>query len=218
MNVMNQSEVAQYLASNPFFFEEHAELLGTIKLSSPLLGRAVSLQERQMEVVREKYRHLELRLSELMRLAQENDHAIAKFQKWANSLLLARNDVDLPHILTSNLKDIFSLPHASLRLWNVATEYEHTWFAAATSDTIRLFANGLNAPFCGENKEFEAATWLDVPVASIAMMPIRAEGKVVGLLVLGSPDKNRFSSSMATDFLSQLADTASAALSCLIAV
>jgi len=213
---MNQSDVAQYLTSNPHFFEEHAELLGKIKLSSPLLGRAVSLQERQMEVVRDKYRHLELRLTELMRLAQENDHAVAKFQKWANTLLLARNDVDLPHILTSNLKDIFSVPHATLRLWNVAEEYEHTWFADETSDTIRLFANSLNAPFCGENKDFEAASWLDVPAASIAMMPLRSEGQVVGLLVLGSPDKNRFSNAMATDFLSQLAETASAALSCLI--
>lgn len=217
MNAMNHSEVAQFLTTNPHFFEEHAELLGKIKLSSPLLGRAVSLQERQMEVVRDKYRHLELRLTELMRLAAENDHAIAKFQKWANSLLLARNDVDLPHILTSNLKDIFSLPHASVRLWNVAGEFEHTWFAAPASDTIKLFASGLTGPFCGENKEFEAASWLDVPVASIAMMPLRAEGKVVGLLVLGSPDKNRFSNTMATDFLSQLAQTASAAISCLIA-
>jgi len=216
---MNHTDVAQYLVSNPHFFEEHAELLGKIKLSSPLLGRAVSLQERQMEVVRDKYRHLELRLTELMRLAQENDQAIAKFQKWTNLLLLARNDVDLPHILTSNLKDIFALPHATIRLWNVAEEFEHTWFSAPTSDTIRLFATSLITPFCGENKDFEAASWLDVPaasIASIAMMPMRAEGKVIGLLVLGSPDKNRFSSNMATDFLSQLADTASAAIACLI--
>lgn len=213
---MNHADVAQYLLSNPNFFEEHAELLGKIKLSSPLLGRAVSLQERQMEVVRDKYRHLELRLTELMRMAQENDQATAKFQKWANSLLLARNDVDLPHILTANLKEIFNLPHASLRLWDVSEAYQHTWFSAPTSDTIRLFASSLNAPFCGENKDFEAAGWLDVPVASIAMMPLRAENKVVGLLVLGSPDRNRFSSNMATDFLAQLAETASAALSCLI--
>ena len=213
---MNHSEVAQFLVANPHFFEEHAELLGKIKLASPLLGRAVSLQERQMEVVRDKYRHLELRLSELMRLAQENDQAIAKFQKWANSLLLARNDVELPHILTSNLKDIFALPHATIRLWNVAEEFEHTWFSAPTSDTIRLFASSLTTPFCGENKDFEAASWLEVPVASIAMMPLRAEGKVIGLLVLGSPDKNRFNSNMATDFLTQLADTASAAITCLI--
>ena len=213
---MNQSEVAQYLASNPYFFEEHAELLGKIKLSSPLLGRAVSLQERQMEVVREKYRHLELRLSELMRQAHENDHSNSKFHKWANTLLLARNDIDLPHILISTLKELFALPHVSLRLWDVAEEFEHTWFSAPTSDTIRLFASGLASPFCGENKEFEAATWLEAPVASIAMLPLRSQGKVVGLLIFGSPDKARFTSNMATDFLSHLSETASAAIACLI--
>ncbi|PRC94444.1 DUF484 family protein [Solimicrobium silvestre] len=213
---MNHIEVASFLATNPHFFEEHAELLGTIKLSSPLLGRAVSLQERQMEVVRDKYRHLELRLSELLRMAQENDNATAKFQKWTNSLLLARNDVDLPHLLTTNLQEFFSLPHASLRLWNVAEEYQHAWFASPASDDIRLFARGLNAPFCGENKDFEAASWIDAPVASLAMLPLRANGEVIGLLVLGSSDKYRFTSTMATDLLSQIADTSSAALSCLI--
>ncbi len=213
---MNHTEVAHYLADNPHFFEEHAELLGTIKLTSPLLGRAVSLQERQMEVVRDKYRLLELRLSDLLRLAQENDNAIGKYQRWTNSLLLARNDVDLPHLLTTNLQEIFNLPHATLRLWNVADDYSHTWFAAPTSDAVQLFARSLNSPFCGENKDFEAAGWIDAPIASLAMLPLRTEGNVIGLLVLGSEEKERFTSSMATDFLAQLAETTSAALSCLI--
>lgn len=209
---MNHTEVADFLATNPHFFEEHAELLGTIKLSSPLLGRAISLQERQMEIMRDKYRHLELRLSELLHLAQENNSISAKFQRWTNSLLLTKNDADLPHLLTTNLQEFFSLPHATLRLWNIEKKYENAWFASPTSEDIRLFSQGLNAPFCGENKDFEAATWIDAPIHSIAMMPLRARGEVVGLLVLGSPEKTRFTSTMATHFLSQIAETASAAL------
>lgn len=213
---MNHSEVAQFLTTNPHFFEEHAELLGTIKLSSPLLGRAVSLQERQMEILREKYRHLELRLAELIHLAQENDQSITKFQRWTNSLLTAPKDASLPAILTKNLQEFFSLPHASMRLWNVAEEYRDAWFASPTGDDIALFARGLHAPFCGENNEFEAAKWLDTPIQSLAMIPLNANGAVVGLLVLGSPEKNRYSSDMATDFLSQIGEASSAALSYLI--
>jgi uncharacterized protein len=216
---MDHTQVAQFLTTNPHFFEEHAELLGTIKLSSPLLGRAVSLQERQMEIMRDKYRHLELRLAELLHLAHENDHTLAKFQRWTSSLLAAKKDVDLPRLLTTNLQEFFSLPHASLRLWNVADEYKDAWFAAPTSEDVQLFARGLQAPFCGENKEFEAASWLDTPVASAAMLPLRnqcANGGVVGLLVLGSPEKNRYTSDMATHFLTQIADTSSAALSYLL--
>jgi uncharacterized protein YigA (DUF484 family) len=213
---MDHSQVAQFLTTNPHFFEEHAELLGTIKLASPLLGRAVSLQERQMEIMRDKYRHLELRLSELLHLAHENDNAITKFQRWTNSLLSAPKDIELPHLLTSNLQAFFSLPHASIRLWNVADEYKDAWFAHTTSEDVKLFARGLQAPFCGENKDFEAATWIEEPVASIAMLPLRANDEVIGLMVLGSPDKTRYTTNMATNFLTQIAQTSSAALSYLI--
>ena len=65
---LDQDSVAQYLLDSPHFFEEHAELLGKIRLSSPLLGRAVSLQERQMEILREKIKVQDLRLADMVRL------------------------------------------------------------------------------------------------------------------------------------------------------
>src|ERR1700739_4272281 len=103
---MDSHAIAQYLSDHPHFFEEHAELLSRIKLTSPLAARTVSLQERQMEVLREKIKALELRMSDLIRLGQENDVIINKFQSWARSLLLARNDVDLPHVLINGLQSI----------------------------------------------------------------------------------------------------------------
>ena len=217
---MNSNDIADFLSENPHFFEEHAELLSKIKLTSPLLGRAISLQERQMEVVREKHRVLELRLHELMRLGIGNDEITSKFQNWTRSLLLARNDVELPHVLTRGLEDIFSVPYATLRLWNVAEDFAHTWFAQSVGEDVHLFAKGLNAPFCGKNNEFEAAKWIDseYTMESIAMLPLRLapDSATFGLLVLGSPDLSRFTKEMATDFLAKIADTSSAALSCLI--
>ncbi|MBV8665785.1 MAG: DUF484 family protein [Burkholderiaceae bacterium] len=227
---LDSHSVAEYLAANTHFFEEHAELLARIKLTSPLAGRTVSLQERQMEVLREKIKALELRMTELVRIAQDNDVITHKFQSWAKSLLLARNDVDLPHVLTSGLQSIFSVPHATLRIWGVAEEFAHTWFAAPVSSDAHLFANGLTTPFCGSNKDFEAVSWLeDAPaIQSLAMLPLRPASSsepasdaadapaAFGLLILGSHDPARFSEDMATDFLGKIGETASAALSCLI--
>lgn len=217
---MNSTDIATYLIQHPHFFEEHAELLGSIKLTSPVMGRAISLQERQMEVVREKYRGLELRMADLLRIAEENHDISQKFQRWTRALLLARNDVDLPHALTQGLQDIFELPHATLRLWNVAEDFTHTWFASPTSDDAQLFAKGLGTPYCGKNHDFEAAAWLetDQAIESLAMLPLRLSttGPTFGLLVLGSPDPNRYTKDMATDFLSKIADTSSAALSCMV--
>ena len=215
------SEIAQYLENTPEFFEQHVELLSRVKLSSALGGRTVSLQERQMEVLRQKVKSMELRLAELLRIAQEN-HAIAdKFQRWTRALLLARNDVDLPHLLIEGLKETFAVPQATLRLWGVESVFSHTWFAASVSEDARLFASGLNSPFCGTNHDFEAASWLEEPsaVASIAMLSLRGGGAsgVFGMLVLGSSDPQRFSGDMATDFLDNIGEASSAALTCLIA-
>ncbi len=217
---LDSHTVAQYLLDHPDFFEEHADVLSQIKLSSPLLGRAVSLQERQMEVLRHKYHALELRLAELVRIGRDNDEIADKFQQWARALLLARNDVDLPHVLIDGLQNIFGVPYATLRLWNVAPDYTHTWFAAGVSDDARLFANGLNGPFCGPNNDFEVTSWIDdaQTVASLAIVPLRRDGatETFGLLVLGSPDAQRFSADMATDFLTRIGDCAAASMTCLL--
>jgi uncharacterized protein YigA (DUF484 family) len=217
---LDSNTVADYLLNHPHFFEEHAEVLGQVRLSSPLGGRTLSLQERQMDVMRDKLKIMELRLAELIRIGQENDSITHKFQEWTRALLLARNDVDLPHTLTTGLQDVFKVPHATLRLWGVAEEYAHTWFAAPVSEDSRLFSGSLTAPFCGSNNDFEAASWLeDAPsIQSVALVPLRREDtqEAFGLLVLGSPDASRFTSDMATDFLDNIGRTASAALSCLL--
>jgi uncharacterized protein YigA (DUF484 family) len=217
---LDSNAVADYLLNNAHFFEEHAEVLAQVRLSSPLGGRTLSLQERQMDVLREKLKVMELRMAELMRIGQENDAITHKFQNWTRALLLARNDVDLPHTLTTGLQDVFGVPHVTLRLWGVAEQFAHTWFAAPVSEDSRLFSGSLTTPFCGGNNDFEAASWLeDAPsIQSVALLPLRRDDtqEAFGLLVLGSPDANRFTSDMATDFLANIGQTASAALSCLL--
>ena len=55
---ITEADIAHYLANNPAFFERHAELLASITLTSPHGQRAVSLQERQMEMLRERIKGL----------------------------------------------------------------------------------------------------------------------------------------------------------------
>ncbi len=223
---LDSHSVAQFLSNTPGFFEEHAALLGRIRLSSPLTGRTLSLQERQMEVMREKHKKLELQLSELLRHGQENDVNVHKFQSWTRSLLQARNDVDLPHVLVTGLQTIFDVPQATLRLWRVAPDYAHGWFAEDAAQDAMIFANSLTAPYCGANNDFDAVRWLEdaASVQSTALIPLRlgsvdsagSAPETFGLLVLGSSDPQRFASGMATDFLSEIGSTASAALTCLL--
>jgi uncharacterized protein YigA (DUF484 family) len=70
------------------------------------------------------------------------------------------------------------------------------------------------------NSGVEAAKWLDDPatVMSMALIPLRSGAAAstepaFGMLVLASPDPQRFQAGLATDFLERIAELASAALS-----
>lgn len=214
---LDSTAVASYLANNPHFFEEHAGLLGQVRLSSPLTGKAVSLQERQMEVMRDKYKALELRMSELIHLAQDNAAIANKFHAWTQGLLKARHAGELPEAVAHGLRDNFVVPHATLRLWDLASEHDGKWYVEGVSEDARLFASSLLAPYCGSNHDFEAVRWLDEAdsVTSTVILPLRADGRAFGLLIMGSPDPERFTAHMATDFLIHIGETASAALAAL---
>jgi uncharacterized protein YigA (DUF484 family) len=211
---LDSTAVAHYLADNPNFFDEHAGLLGNVRLASPLTGKAVSLQERQMEVMRDKYKALELRMHDLIRMAQDNAAIAHRFHAWTQSLLLSRQDAALPRTLVDGLLTGFNVPQATLRLWDLAPGHEDAWFTEGVSDDARIFANSLLAPYCGSNHDFEAVRWLVDPAAvqSTVIMPLRSAGTAFGLLILGSPDASRFTADMATDFLIHIGETASAAL------
>ena len=56
---MNANDVAQFLRSNPQFFDQHPQLLETIVVPHPHGGRAIPLTERQIVTLREKVRVLE---------------------------------------------------------------------------------------------------------------------------------------------------------------
>jgi uncharacterized protein YigA (DUF484 family) len=215
---LDSAAIAQYLLDHPQFFVEHATLLGEVKLSSPLTGRAVSLQERQMEVMRDKYRALELRMSELVRHAEENAAIANRFHGWTQQLLRTRVPAEIPSAVADGLVKHFIVPQATLRLWKLTPEHADAWYTNGVSEDVRLFASSLRAPYCGPNKEFEAVGWLaDADtVRSTVLLPLRANGSAFGLLVLGSPDPERFSAAMATDFLVHIGETASTALAPLL--
>lgn len=217
MNPITEEDIAQFLVHTPDFFERHADLLSAVQLTSPHGGRAVSLQERQAEMLREKIKVLEQRLMEMMRHGNENMLIGDKLQRWSRQLFLVQRPADLPVVTVSEIKSQFSVPQAAIKLWDVADAYAAEPFAQEVSADVKSLASSLVTPYCGVNAGFEAVSWLEDPeaAASLALIPLRAaEGApAFGLLVLSSPDSQRYQAGMATDFLERIAEIASAALS-----
>ena len=218
---ITEADIANFLAHNPGFFERNAELLASIQLTSPHGQRAVSLQERQMEMLRERIKGLEHKIIEMIRNGQDNLSIYDRLHQWTMRLLLTADAAQLPQVLLDDLKERFQIPQATLRLWGVDAAHAGLAAAQPVSDDLKSFATSLSLPYCGANAGFEASGWFGAGagVTSMAMIPLRPEGtpQAFGLLVLGSPDPTRYAPQMGTDVLSRIGEVAGASLSRLIA-
>ena len=214
---ITEDDIADYLANTPDFFERHASVLAAVQLTSPHGNRAVSLQERQAEMLRDKIKGLELRVMEMMRHGQENSGIAERLQDWTRALLLARDPGALPELVTREIAEHFTVPQVAVRLWDLAPAYADQPFTQGVSDDAKAFASSLTLPYCGTNPGLEAAQWLDdaESAKSLALIPLRADAEkaAFGLLVLASDDATRFDADMGTSFLERIGIYCSAALS-----
>jgi len=219
---ITENDIANYLANTPGFFERHAELLGSVQLTSPHGQRAVSLQERQMEMLRDKIKGLEGKIIEMIRHGQENVAIADRLHRWTRALMLTGNAGDLPDVLVRELMHQFMIPQAAIRVWGAAEAFAGLPFSREVSADIKSFSSSLTMPYCGVNAGFEASNWLDEPAAamSMALIPMRhgATLDAFGLLVLASPDPTRYTADMGTEFLARIGELASAGLSRLLPV
>jgi uncharacterized protein len=216
-HAITEDDIANFLANTPDFFERHAELLAAVQLSSGHGTRAVSLQERQAGMLREKIKGLETRVVEMIRHGQDNVAIADKLQRWTRKLLQTAHARELPGAIVEGITGEFQIPQAAIKIWGVNGIFSDESFVTGVSEDAQTFACSLSAPYCGINSGFEAVGWLPDPAQaqSIALIPLRgaAGAQVSGLLVLASPDAERFESGMGTDFLERLGELAGAALS-----
>ena len=214
---ITEDDIADYLANTPDFFERHANVLSTVQLTSPHGNRAVSLQERQAEMLREKIKALELRVMDMMRHGQENSGIADRLHEWTRALLLARDPAELPALVAREIAERFHVPQVAVRLWTVADTYASAPFTQGVSDDTQAFVSSLTLPYCGTNPGLEAVQWLDdaASAASLALIPLRSVGDTAafGLLVLASNEASRFAADMGTSFLERIGELSSAALS-----
>jgi hypothetical protein len=220
LHPMTEDDIANYLANTPDFFDRHAELLAVVQLVSPHSKRAVSLQERQAEMLREKVRMLELRIMEMIRHGNENMVLSDKLLRWARDLFHARSPAELPALVVDSIQSQFLVPQVAIRLWGLAPVHAEADFAQGVSEDAKRLAVSLREPFCGVNSGLDVVRWLPQPeqASSLALLPLRTAGTdglpvVFGMLVLASPDSQRFTSTMGTDFLAYIGELAGAALS-----
>ena len=208
-------DVADYLKNNPGFFEQYADLMAEIFVPHPHGGRAVSLAERQMLTLRDKNRETESKLAELIAFGEENDQISEKVHRLAVGLIAVETFSAVLHLLRCHLRDDFSVPHVTLRLWKKPDGVNDLPEFAAVSEELQVFADTLTHPYCGSTSGFGTAAWFGEPAAHLrsqALVALCDGGSTIGMLALGSEDGKRFYPEMGTLYLERIGEMVSAAL------
>jgi uncharacterized protein len=215
MDSLTIEQVAEFLRSQPQFFESHPDVLLNIEVPHPHGGRTVSIPERQLIATREKARLLESKLSELIKFGEENDALSDKVQALTLKLISAKTREQAIDTLYLDLLDTFLVPHVVVRLWNVFVPEGSTApeFQAVATE-LQQFTEAMTAPYVGAHPVYETNLWFGehAPhLKSYAMVPLKKDN-VFGVLLLASENAERFYSGMGTMFLTRIGDVFAATL------
>ncbi len=210
-NALSGEQIADFLRSNPDFFESNADVLLTINVAHPHGGRTVSIPERQLIAAREKAKLLESKLSELITFGQENDAISEKVHHLTLELIACTSQEQLIDSLYLDLLDNFQVPHVAMRFWDVVMPETSTPEFQPVAPELMQFVGAMTAPYCGSHPVYETNFWFGehAPhLKSYALMPLRkgSTGSTFGLLLMASENAERFYADMGTVFLTRIGD------------
>lgn len=210
-------DIKNYLKNNPEFFEQNANFLADIHLPSPHGSGTISLAERQQLAQRDKINALEERFADLVANAQQNDAIANKIHALNLDLHQARNFDAIEQLISHHLPENFDLSDTCLRVWAEPLDpanLSNLVFSKIVDDTKTWLA-ALPQAYCGAPPAIVTDDWFLEPAASVAIIPLTigySTKQLIGFLALASDSKNRFYEEMGADFLNNIGELISAAL------
>lgn len=208
-----EKSVVKYLRDNPDFFERHLDLLADMILPHSEQG-AVSLIERQVQILREQKDAARKKLNTLVQHAEANEKLSGQINQLILALLDAKDLDDVLDIVQTRLSKDFNADTVVVRLFN-------TGHPAMTSrpDIVDWSEPVMGAfekiikerrPACGRLKPGQLESLFSDEaghIGSAALIPLvenENSKACYGMLAIGSHEQERFRADMGTLFLSQI--------------
>ncbi|MBI2178688.1 MAG: DUF484 family protein [Candidatus Tectomicrobia bacterium] len=217
MSPVAAEDVIRFLEENPRFFIEHPGFLRASGLldESPASAKVLNLRERLFERLKGEREDLILLLDETIDLVRRNEQIEQDFIALENLLFeIPLSAANLSRIALE-IERRFGLDHASFLLCGPSLE---TLRGGEGDGLARLRTAGEGeAPHLppgervvlqGELAEGAGPLFpgdIRQRIRSAALVPLRREGRLLGLLLLGSGDPGRYGPGMGTHLLDRLA-------------
>ena len=202
--------VRQFLRDNPAFLDDNPDILESLSLPHNS-GKAVSLVERQVGVMRDRNKEMRNRLDNMLATAHDNDLLFEKTKRLVLNLLDAKNLPAMVETIYDSLGKDFEIDFYSLTLLGDEKSLPRTMARVASVEKAGEQVGtliGSNSAVCGVLRE-EEMTFLfgekGLQVGSVAAVPLRYNN-LYGILAIGNADPNFYKSSMGTLFLSYIAE------------
>jgi uncharacterized protein len=210
---LKPEQVEQFLIENPTFFLKREHLLAELFLPYGA-GAAVSLQERQVGLLRERNIDMRKRLNEFLEQGERNDVLYKKTTALILNLLEAKSLAELIKRLHSYCESEFQIDKAQFSLFTNAEPTKCDCRVVSVIEVERVMPTLLRSKQCmsGVFRDDEWAFLFgnDVgEVASAIVLPIKDQGKTIAMLTLGSNDPLYFKAGMNTLFLGFIGDVIS---------
>lgn len=211
---LDDAAVAAFLESDSGFFLRNPELLADLTIPHPTRG-AISLVEKQLDLLRARNQQLQDKLQQLINNADANQVTYDRIGSLAIGLARADSLDGLLQELCDQLADNFSVDAVAIELvpreqgdW---PQRVHTADESSDESSTALLVK----PYLGTPPED-----LDLPslfgdqakaISSVAILPLGAEAEI-GRLLLASNDADRFRADLGTQLLSQIGELLSVLL------
>ena len=215
---ISEEEVLALLRATPDFFERHPDVLENVELAHAS-GSAVSLIERQVEVLRGKNARLESRLARFIEIARDNEHRTRGLHVVSRDLLRAPTLAALAAALRQAMRTEFDIDETFIGI-NGTVLRRHDIEGVVPVDPQgpihRAYQNFFRTRLveCGPLDEAHAKLLFPkatVPILSAAVVPLEKE-KTLGMVALGSRSAERFAPRQGKLFLEMTADLVAAAV------
>ncbi len=212
---LTSEQVAKYLQQHPNFFIDRDDLL--LKLTIPhQRGDSVSLVERQVALLRERSLAYRRQLSRLTQNAKDNEKVFERMRLLMLSLLECKNLEHLVDVIHDSLHHEFGIEFHSLilcssRPLNLPVRIEHTEVMNAALGKIITQTKAICGQVSHSELEFLFANQAE-KIGSVAIIPLNYalnEPQQLGVLALGSSDRNHYQANMGNLFISNLGDVLS---------
>lgn len=205
-NDLTTEQISSFLRTHPEFFIDHEDVLADLTLPHQS-GKAISLLERQVTILRDRGIEARQKLNNLLENARNNDQLFDTTRNLVLALLRTKNVTELADVTQDQLSnhanidacEIIIIEHPDL---NVSGSVR-----TAAVDSLRTEFNDvfrLKRTHCG-SLDADRINYLfpnsGGKIKSTALCPVMSNGEVLALIAFGNQSDNYFNINLDTLFL-----------------